>query len=149
MLASAKFVIVKLPVAVAQVGCVTVPVVGAAGAPGFAVIVTDLAGEIHPALLLAVTLYVPTDKLLNVPLAWYAPPMLNVMPEPVGPVTVIIPVGTVHVGCVTSAVGVVGGCGCGLIVTEIELAQTIGFVLMLDTVIVCDPALTPEKVLLV
>ena len=58
-------VIVMLPVGVAHVGCteVTTGVVGVAGA---ALIVTEVAVEIHPAAFLAVKLYVPAVRLVNV-----------------------------------------------------------------------------------
>ena len=44
------------PVATAQVGWVIVPTVGAVGADGAALIVTESAGEIHPAAFFTVTL---------------------------------------------------------------------------------------------
>ena len=52
--AGAGVLIVIVPVATAQVGCVNV-VVGAAGGVGCGLIVTDVAGDVHPALR-AVTL---------------------------------------------------------------------------------------------
>ena len=45
-----------VPVATVQVGCDVTDAVGVAGVPELAVNVTDLTGEIHPALLFAVTL---------------------------------------------------------------------------------------------
>ena len=45
--------------------------------------------------------------------------MLYVMPEPVGVLTVIVPVETEHVGCVTVSVGTEGVTGCGFMVTAV------------------------------
>jgi hypothetical protein len=43
------------PVATAQVGCVMLPIAGAAGVPGFAMITTLAeAGEVHPTALVTV-----------------------------------------------------------------------------------------------
>ena len=44
-------VIVNEPVEVVQVGCVSAPTVGAAGAPGTALMVTEVAEEMHPVAL--------------------------------------------------------------------------------------------------
>ena len=65
-----------------------------------------------------VTLYVPEATELNTVLDWYVVPLiLYVSPElPVG-VTVIVPVATVHVGCVTLAVGALAGAGAAFIIT--------------------------------
>jgi hypothetical protein len=56
----------ELPVAVAHVGCVTVPAVGAAGVAGCALTtILDDAGEVQPAALVCVKVYVPELALLN------------------------------------------------------------------------------------
>ena len=44
-----------------------VPTVGAAGAAGAALIVTEVEADIHPAAFFTVTLYVPGATLLNTP----------------------------------------------------------------------------------
>ncbi len=62
-------VIVMLPVGLAQVGCTEVTL-GATGVAGAALIVTDVAVEIHPEAFLAVTLYVPAVRLVNVVDDW-------------------------------------------------------------------------------
>ena len=45
-----------LPVATAQVGCVIVPTIGVAGVEGRALIVAGLTTELHPPMLLIITL---------------------------------------------------------------------------------------------
>ena len=48
--------------------------------------------------------------------------MLYVIPVPVGAVTVIVPVATLHVGCVvTEAVGTEGVEGCAFTVTLVDV----------------------------
>ena len=47
---------VKLPVTVVQVGCVTAPAVGAVGVAGCALIIATVAVETHPVAFLTVTL---------------------------------------------------------------------------------------------
>ena len=61
---------VIVPVGIAHVvGSVGVAV-GAAGAVGAALIVTDSADEIHPAAFFTVTLYVPGIRPLNTPVVF-------------------------------------------------------------------------------
>ena len=118
--AGAGVLIVIVPVATAHVGCVSV-VVGAAGGVGCGLMVTELAGEVHVPFL-AVTLYVPGATLLNTPVVfvYVDPSMLYVIPAAgAGVFTVIVPVATAHVGCVSVVVGAAGGVGCGFIVTEL------------------------------
>ncbi len=61
-----------VPVGVAQVGCVVDATVGTDGAPGAALIVTDVAAEIQVLsdVLLIVTDLAPADTPVNVALAW-------------------------------------------------------------------------------
>ena len=118
--AGAGVLTVIVPVATAHVGCTSV-VVGAAGGVGCGLMVTEVAGEVHPAFL-AVTLYVPGATLLNTPvvLVYVVPSILYVIPAAgAGVLTVIVPVATAHVGCTSVVVGAAGGVGCGLIVTEV------------------------------
>ena len=58
-----------VPVVWLHVGCVGVTV-GAAGALGAALIVTEVAAEIHPAPFLTVILYVAGGTLLNTPVVF-------------------------------------------------------------------------------
>jgi hypothetical protein len=62
-------VMVIVPVAVAQVGCVTVAV-GAAGVNGWASTVFVVPSEIHPSAFFAVMAYVPGATALNVVPDW-------------------------------------------------------------------------------
>jgi hypothetical protein len=48
-----------LPVESTQVGCVMVPIVGAVGVPGAAITTSSDGGEVHPATVVTVKLYVP------------------------------------------------------------------------------------------
>jgi hypothetical protein len=108
------------PVATLQVGCVTVPSVGADGALGTAVITTFPDDpEVHPDALVTVKVYVPAAKpdivvLVPVPVFVVPPGVLVIVQLPVAgnPLNTTLPVGTTHVGCVivptTGAVGVDG-----------------------------------------
>jgi hypothetical protein len=55
-----------VPVATEHVGCVN-ETVGATGVKGCVLITALVAEEMHPPELLAVTLYVPSDKPENIP----------------------------------------------------------------------------------
>ena len=64
---------ITLPVAILQVGWVIVPTVGAEGVDGCVLMTTsEVAGEIHPAELVTVKLYVPAAS----------PEMVVLEPEP-------------------------------------------------------------------
>src|SRR5215467_7354315 len=103
------------PVATVQVGCVIAPTTGAVGVGGCA-LMTTLAdeGEIHPAALVTVKLYVPAARLLIVVVAVLpviAPGLIVQLPAG-RPLNTTDPVATVQVGCViaptTGAVGIPG-----------------------------------------
>ena len=89
---------------------------------GAALIVTEVAADVHPALFLTVTLYVPGATLLNKPVVfvYVVPSMLYVIPAAgAGVFTVIIPVAREHVGWVGVTVGAAGAAGAGFIVTDV------------------------------
>ena len=58
-------VTVMVPVAIVQVGCINVAV-GATGVGGWALIVTLVPEEIHPSEFIAVSVYMPDAKALNI-----------------------------------------------------------------------------------
>ena len=101
----------KLPVAVAHVGCVTVPAVGAAGVAGCALtIMFDEDDEVHPEAFVCVKVYVP-ELAVTSPV----PEILTTLGVKVYvlaalyPVIWKLPVAVEHVGCVTvPAVGATG-----------------------------------------
>ena len=71
--------------------------------------------------------------------------MLYVRSEPVGAVMLMVPVATVHVGCVRVIVGAAGVGGCAFIVTGVGWdTQSPAAVLL--AVIMCEPGATPLKV---
>jgi hypothetical protein len=101
-------VIVIVPVAVAHVGCIN-ETVGAAGT-GLAFSVALVPDDVHPPEFLTVTEYVPmaTPEKIPVVLVYVEPSILYVNPEPVGAVTVIVPVDPPQDGCVNETVGAEG-----------------------------------------
>ena len=91
-----------LPVAMEQVGCVTVPTIGAAGVAAVNTTVVD-DGEIHPLAFVTVKLWVPTaspDIVTLLPEPDIAPGLIIQFPAG-RPLNVTLPVATVQVGCVT------------------------------------------------
>jgi hypothetical protein len=64
-----------VPVATAQVGCMVVAAVAAAGAVGCAFMVVEVATELHPPTLLIITSYVPAANPDFVLLAWKVVPL--------------------------------------------------------------------------
>ena len=121
-----------LPVPTVQVGCVIVPTVGAAGAPGTALIITSSdAGEVHPAALVRVKVYVPEASaeivvVIPVPVVVTPPGSLVKVhvPEAGKPLRTTLPVPTVQVGWVIVPItGAVGTPGAVLITTSAETAE--------------------------
>jgi hypothetical protein len=99
-----------------HVGCVTVTS-AIAGAPGAGLITTFGRDEVQLAAFFTITVYVPGAKPANVVPDWnVTPSILYVNPALTGASTVIIPVGTVHVGCVTVTSATAGAPGAGLII---------------------------------
>jgi hypothetical protein len=68
--AGAGDVTVIIPVTSAQVAGSVGVAVGAAGAVGAPLIVTEVADDVHPAAFFTVTLYVPGVTLLNTPVVF-------------------------------------------------------------------------------
>ena len=110
-----------LPVAVAHVGCVIVPTVGAVGVAGWA-FTTALpdAADVQPTELVTVNVYVPAASPLKfavVPVPVIVAPLLAVtvqLPDAGSPLKATLPVAVAHVGCVI--VPTVGAAGVGLTV---------------------------------
>ena len=94
----------------------------AKGNKGCAFIVTLVANDIHPDAFLAVTLYVPDATPVNIPvvLVYVVPLILYDNPDKTDvcvEVTVIVPVVTLQVGCVTVTFGAAGAEGIAFTVT--------------------------------
>lgn len=112
-----------LPVDIAQVGCVMVPIIGVNGVPGAALITTLAEGtDVHPAALVTVKLYVPAvspEMIVLAPLPANAPGFIVQLPAG-RPLSVTLPVATVHVGCIMDPVtGAVGVAGWAFTVTDV------------------------------
>ena len=75
--------------------------------------VTEVPAPTHPLAFLTLMLYVPSETFENIPvvLEYVIPSMLNVSPVLIVELTEIVPVATVHVGCITDAVGAPGIAG--------------------------------------
>ncbi len=129
-----------LPEGTAQVGCVTLAVVGATGAVGTAFIVTVLAAvaeQVVSAVFLTIKVYVPGANPENVALAWYVVPPLTLYSTPACVLKTIVPDGTAQVGCVTlDVVGTAGVPAATLIVTVLAAAveQELSVVLLATNV---------------
>jgi len=104
------------PPATVHVGCVTVPIVGVAGVPGFEII-TALADakEVHPTELVTVYEYVPAvkpDIVLFSPVPAIAPGLIVQFPAG-KPDSSMLPVATVQLGCIIKFIaGADGVTGC-------------------------------------
>ena len=61
---------VIVPVALAQVGCAVTLAVGVAGVAGGDVMVKFVAGDLQPAPVLAVRLYVPVETPVKIPVVF-------------------------------------------------------------------------------
>jgi len=98
-----------VPVAVAQSGCTRLTV-GMGGIAGCGLIVTVVAGDIHPPVIVCTTTwYGFGNKLLLVAEGWKVFPLSKLYVTPLaGTVTVILPDANVQVGCTTVAVGADG-----------------------------------------
>jgi len=112
---------ITLPVASTQVGCVIVPTTGAAGVAGCVLITTFVdAGDIHPAALVTVKLYVFAARPdIVVPDPDPAIPPGLIVQLPVGkPLNTTLPVAKPQVGCVI--VPTAGAVGKAFTVTETD-----------------------------
>ena len=105
-------VTVIVPVATAHVGC-TVVVMGTEGVVGWALTIVATAedGQFDTSSL-TITWYVEAFNALEISDVWNVAPLSKLYVTPlVGLVTVMTPVGTVHVGCATETVGTEGVTG--------------------------------------
>jgi hypothetical protein len=119
-----------LPVAVAQVGCVIVPMIGASGVAGWVFIVALVeATEVQPTELVTVNVYVPAARLVNVVEAvdpvFVAPPVAVIVQLPEGrPLRATLPVAVAQVGCVmVPTIGASGVAGWVLMVALVEATE--------------------------
>ena len=140
-----------LPVGTAQVGWVNVPTVGAVGDAGTALITTFAdAGDVQPAALVTVKLYVPVARpviVVLVPVPETDPGLIVQLPAG-RPVNITLPVGTAQVGWVmVPAVGAAGVAGWAAITTlaDGDEAHPAAFV----TVKLYVPATRPEIVVVI
>ena len=123
-----------VPVDTAQLGGVIVPTVGAKGTDGAVLIVTlAVAPELHPAEFATEKVYEPgsspvTVLLVPVPIMVVVTGVLVKVHEPVDgrPLSVTLPVPTVHVGCtIVPTLGTVGVAGCAGITTLEDDAEEV------------------------
>ena len=117
---------VTLPVAKLQLGEMMVSIAGAVGVAGCVLITTlTVAPELHPAEFATEKVYEPaaspvTVLLVPVPIMVVVTGVLVKVHEPVDgrPLSVTLPVPTVHVGCtIVPTLGTVGVAGCAGITT--------------------------------
>ena len=117
--------------------------VGAAGVEGWAFTTATVAVEVHPDALREVTLYVPADTPEKTPvvLVYVLPSILKFNPV-MEDVTLIVPVDTEQVVCVTETVGAAGveGCAFTTAIVAVEVHPD-----ALREVTLYVPADTPEK----
>jgi len=127
-----KLLKTTLPVATVQVGWVMVPIVGAVGVTGWALITTDAdAAEVHNDAFVTVKVYVPVANpeivvLVPVPVVVVPPGVIVNVHVPVEgkPFKTTLPVANAHVGCVIiPTVGAVGGIGTVLITTDEDAVE--------------------------
>lgn len=142
-----------LPVVIVQVGCVTVPIWGATGAPvGVFSAALDEDGDVQPAEFVTEKVYDPTGTPVIVddepdPSVVFPPGDLVTVHDPVegNPLRTTLPVGSAHVGWVivptTGAAGVDGW----VLITIFPLDVEVQFVLFV-TVYEYVPAASPEIV---
>ena len=145
-----------LPVASSQVGCVIVPMTGAAGVTGCALITTSAeAGEAQPAAFATVNVYVPggiavTVRVVPEPFIVTLPGIRVRVQFPVAgrPLRATLPVDRAQVGWViVPTTGAAGVSGWALITTLDEAAETQPRALV--TVKVYVPGASPVMVVLV
>lgn len=139
-----------LPVGTVQVGCVTVPIVGASGVDGCALMTTlTEAADAQPTVFVTVKLYVPATK-PDMVVTGVEPDIAPgfIIQFPAGnPLKATLPVATEQVGCViVPTIKADGIAGCALITTladakDIHPAELV-------TVKVCIPANRPDIVAL-
>jgi len=153
---SGMFSSTMLPVASSQVGCVIVPMTGAGGVTGCALITTsDEAGEAQPAAFATVNVYVPggmaaTVRVAPVPLIVTLPGLRVRVHVPVAgrPLRATLPVDRAQVGWVmVPTTGAAGVSGWTLITTFADAAET--QVSAFVTVKVYVPGASPVIVVLV
>src|SRR5678815_5664793 len=130
-----------VPVGTAHVGSTAASV--AVGADG-ALLMVMLALLVHvlSPLFLTFTVCDPGASPLHPPVG-YAPklPASNWYSTPVAGVSVIVPVGTLHVGCVAASTGCSGAFGTGLMVMLALLVHVLSPLFLTFTV--CDPGASP------
>ena len=96
-----------VPVGISQVGWIIAPTIGADGVAGAVLIrIFVVGGDVHPAALVTVKVYVPEARAVivlvaPVPVSVTPPGFIDIVHVPVAgnPVKLTLPVGTVQVGC--------------------------------------------------
>jgi hypothetical protein len=117
-----------LPVASAQVGWVIAPITGIDGAPGYGTITTSAdGGEIHPASLVTVKLYVPAaspDIVVAAPVPGIAPGLIVQLPAG-KPLNITLPVANAHVGSLIVPSNGLAGIPVGVLITTEDEASEV------------------------